>query len=432
MNLREHLLALLKEPTSVRLRLELAKVLLKDGWLRAASDMILASVRASVRSGDFFSGLAMTRLYLTGDRQREALELLADRFCGRVEREGTPLPQSPIPTRRRHILQEPAIRLPSERYDLIRMAYVTGVDISMVPSLSTHETHDIPIFHELKREDFIAFSTYIEPLTLEAGDELIRQGEREQAFYLLSHGMAIVEQERADGQVIELATVEAPTYVGEMSLLTHVPHRATVYVTCESIAWRISSTQLAFLSEKHPQILEHLQEIIRKRYLENLLKVGLSEFTADLHQSIYQLFHVRVVQPGETLFREGDKPPGLFVVLHGEARVNRSEKESSYRDVGILGEGDIFGEYSLLTSLPTRISVEMPSGGLLLHLPVGEYAALREKIPDLERALQQLLAHRLGYLPELIDPLPDFAGQRESGWILPNHSDSEPRAEKPR
>ncbi len=432
MNLRESLLNVLKDPNSIQARFALARTMIADGWLRAAQDMILASVRAAARVGDFFSGLVMARLYLQGKAQDEALERLADRFCSKKDREQEPLLFPAKPIRRRTLVQDLEARLPSDRYALVRMAYATGVDISMVPRLPPDELPEVPIFHELQHTDFVTFAKHIEPLNLHAGSELIRQGEREQAFYLLSHGIAVVEQERPDGQVIELATVQAPTYVGEMSLLTDVPHRATVYVTCESIAWRIASEDLLFLAEKQPAILEMLQEIIRKRYLENLLKVGLSAFHLHDHESFHHLFQIRVAQPGEILFRQGDPPPGLFVILHGEAHVHKSPDALNYRELNILGEGDIVGEYSLLTSLPAQVTLSMPLGGLLLHLPVEDYESLRKQIPDLERALQHLLAQRLGHLPELIDPLPDFLGQRDSRWILPNTQDDAQRAGKHR
>jgi len=430
MNLRETLLGVLKEPTSIQARFALARALVADGWLRAAQDMILASVRASARVGDFFSGLAMARLYLQGKAQDEALERLAARFCRKADREQEPVLFPVMPVRRRTLVQDLEARLPSERYALVQKAYAIGVDISMVPRLPEHELPNVPIFHELQFADFVTFAKHIEPLSLHAGTELIRQGQCERAFYLLSHGTAVVEQERSDGQFVELATVEAPTYVGEMSLLTDIPHRATVYVTCESMAWRIASEDLLFLAEKQPAILEQLQEIIRKRYLENLLKVGLSAFQIRDHDTFHQLFRLRIAQPAEVLFCEGDPSPGLFVILHGEAHA-RSTQEG-YRGVDTLGEGDIVGEYSLLMGLPAQVTVSMPLGGLLLHLPVEDYASLRQQIPDLERALQSLLAQRLGHFPELIDPLDDFSSQRDSRWILPNAQSDAQRTGKSR
>ena len=56
----------------------------------------------------------------------------------------------------------------------------------------------------------------------------------------------------------------------------------------------------------------------------------------------------------------------------------------------------------------------------------------RQQIPDLERALQSLLAQRLGHFPELIDPLDDFSSQRDSRWILPNAQSDAQRTGKSR
>jgi CRP-like cAMP-binding protein len=54
------------------------------------------------------------------------------------------------------------------------------------------------------------------------------------------------------------------------------------------------------------------------------------------------------VQPGETIFREGDAAHDMFVVLEGEVEVLKLSRENREHRVAVLGPNDCFGEMSLV------------------------------------------------------------------------------------
>ena len=65
-------------------------------------------------------------------------------------------------------------------------------------------------------------------VTVEPATVVLREGDRGQGLLVLVEGSAeIVKQEAGHDDVI-ISTVEAPTVVGEMSLITERPHSATV------------------------------------------------------------------------------------------------------------------------------------------------------------------------------------------------------------
>jgi CRP-like cAMP-binding protein len=57
--------------------------------------------------------------------------------------------------------------------------------------------------------------------------------------------------------------------------------------------------------------------------------------------------NVRVFQPGAYLFKENDKPDGLYVLEEGRVKVVRDYKGKAYR-LGDLGPGDCVGEMALI------------------------------------------------------------------------------------
>lgn len=66
------------------------------------------------------------------------------------------------------------------------------------------------------------------PVTVEPGTVVLREGDRGQGLLVLLEGSAEIVKHDAGHDDVVISTVEAPTVVGEMSLITERPHSATV------------------------------------------------------------------------------------------------------------------------------------------------------------------------------------------------------------
>jgi CRP-like cAMP-binding protein len=66
------------------------------------------------------------------------------------------------------------------------------------------------------------------PVAVEPGTVVLREGDRGQGLLVLVEGAAEVVKVDPGGEDIVISTVEAPSVVGEMSLITERPHSATV------------------------------------------------------------------------------------------------------------------------------------------------------------------------------------------------------------
>ncbi len=66
------------------------------------------------------------------------------------------------------------------------------------------------------------------PTTVPAGSAVFREEDRAQGLFVLLEGSVEVVKEGGPGGVVVIATVEAPSVLGEMSLITDRPHSATV------------------------------------------------------------------------------------------------------------------------------------------------------------------------------------------------------------
>ena len=70
----------------------------------------------------------------------------------------------------------------------------------------------------------------------------------------------------------------------------------------------------------------------------------------------HSMFNFEILQPGQTVFREGDEGNCAYFIQSGEVEILRRH-EGQDRLLGRLGVGDYFGEVSLLTDQPRNATV---------------------------------------------------------------------------
>lgn len=92
--------------------------------------------------------------------------------------------------------------------------------------------------------------------------------------------------------------------------------------------------------------------------VDALREIGLfGALSDDVLEYLVKALPVIVVNPGESVFREGDQAREMFVVLDGECEVLKRGKRGIEARVALLGPGDWFGEMSILDVQPRSATV---------------------------------------------------------------------------
>jgi CRP/FNR family transcriptional regulator len=86
----------------------------------------------------------------------------------------------------------------------------------------------LPLFKDLTPEEKAELETLFEPASFEAGEVILEEDGREKYLYVLTSGVVEVHKEVFPGRLQHLATIEAPTVVGEIGLMTEPRAAATV------------------------------------------------------------------------------------------------------------------------------------------------------------------------------------------------------------
>ena len=92
----------------------------------------------------------------------------------------------------------------------------------------TPELGSVPIFKHLDAEERAELEELLELASFEAGQMIFDEGGPEERLYVITSGIVEVYKRVLPGRRQHLATVEAPTVVGEMGLLTEPRATASV------------------------------------------------------------------------------------------------------------------------------------------------------------------------------------------------------------
>jgi len=115
-------------------------------------------------------------------------------------------------------------------------------------------------FAHLPPDDAVGLARTLRPVNVQAGELVIREGERGDCFYLVRSGR--LEVRRAGRNVQELATGD---YFGEVALLVDGPRMATVRAREDSELLALRRPAFVEIIGAYPQLRAHVAEMVRLR-----------------------------------------------------------------------------------------------------------------------------------------------------------------------
>ncbi|WP_375773302.1 cyclic nucleotide-binding domain-containing protein [Archangium gephyra] len=111
--------------------------------------------------------------------------------------------------------------------------------------------------------------------------------------------------------------------------------------------------------------------------------------------SMMETLQPRVFQPGESIVEEGQPGSSMFAIVEGSVEVVRTLKSGRRRTVAFMGEGEFFGEMSLLAGTPRFATVRAFERTAVLELTREQLELLLQRHPSVEDVLQGFHRERL-------------------------------------
>lgn len=222
----------------------------------------------------------------------------------------------------------------------------------------------IPLFSSLDEQRLNRLIEGSQIIRFSPGQEIVRQGERGEALYVVVHGRVAV---RVDGVAEPVAHLGDGEFFGELALLSDQPRLASVEAVSEVELLAIGREIVWQLIDESPDVLGILLRFFRDRLIERLIQTSplFASFSGHESRELAERFHFLELKAGAELVREGQRAEGLFVILLG--RCNVITRAGGV--VATLGPGDLAGEISLLNHGPATASVVAASPLWALGLP---------------------------------------------------------------
>jgi CRP-like cAMP-binding protein len=218
-----------------------------------------------------------------------------------------------------------------------------------------------PLFSSLDAPRLRMLIERVRLMRLAPNETLFSQGEAGDSLYVIADGeVRVIVDDHEVGRLREGA------FFGEIALITSQPRSATIRAVTETTLLAIDREVISDLVEASPEVLRVLLRFMRDRLLATLIDTSplFAPYTGDERIALASKFRFLEVEAGSRIVNEGEKTPGLFILLAGRADVVLRGKK-----INELDGGDLFGELSLLTHGNAVATILAASRVYLLELP---------------------------------------------------------------
>ncbi len=228
------------------------------------------------------------------------------------------------------------------------------------------------------------------------GEVLCRQQQRDERSFIIVLGEVEVS-EFVNGEEVHLATLGQGELFGEIAALSGAPRVSNVTVSKPSVLLELSAALLQHLIDSQPAV----REAVMRRYRQRMTATALRAVPLFAHLDAQALDELETqatllgVPAGEVIVREGEPGQALYVMVEGMARVQQREA-GQLRSLALLGKGDYFGEWSLLTGAPRGATVLALTSVLVLSIEVEPFLDFVQRYPQVRERLDQVAHNRRG------------------------------------
>jgi CRP/FNR family transcriptional regulator, dissimilatory nitrate respiration regulator len=113
----------------------------------------------------------------------------------------------------------------------------------------------------------------------------------------------------------------------------------------------------------------------------------------------------RRVEKGQTIFLDGDKATGFYVILTGKVKIYKLAPEGKEQILHVFGAGEPFGEVPTFANAVFPAHAEAIEKTRLLFFPRESFIRQIRRDPDLAMGMLATLSRRLLHMTKLVESL---------------------------
>lgn len=260
----------------------------------------------------------------------------------------------------------------------------------------------IPLFSPLSPEELRRLCAELRLRTFRRGGDVVVEGERGSRFYVIVRGSASVLKENPDGTFRTVETLGVGDCFGEIALISRDMRRtATVRAREKVVVFELDKPAFETFIASTGRGRERITEMIR---IGKLLREteAFAFLTPRQTGALIPVLKTHELEPGDTVFCQGEQGDRIYLIREGTVEVRRMEKGTTVLRTR-LGKGRVVGEIALVRNTVRTATVVALDRVRLLSLDREELArVVRENVYTgigLETIVQSRLA---GLSPEVL------------------------------
>ncbi|MDH5408069.1 MAG: cyclic nucleotide-binding domain-containing protein [Gammaproteobacteria bacterium] len=231
--------------------------------------------------------------------------------------------------------------------------------------------------------------------SVSAGQIICRQHERASTLFIILLG----EVEVSEGEKkksINIARLGRGDVFGEVSALFRMARVSTVKAVKPTVLLELDGDVFEELIENNKQLLKAMIQRFGERIRETALRTVsfLRYLPVETFEHLKQETSLVSLLPGKIIVKEGEPGDAMYILIHGAARVSH-QIDGQQLNLALLGPGDYFGEWSVLTGAPRTATVTTLSQVQAIRIDREQLLNFIQKHPNVRDRIDQIAHNRL-------------------------------------
>ncbi len=212
---------------------------------------------------------------------------------------------------------------------------------------------NVPLLSSLTALQLREFLLDSEILTPAKNAAIFKKNDYTNTFFSIVEGSALVEIVSKDGTATQV-TLKAGQFFGEMGLISGRRRTATIVAGDNCVLIETPRRLMLKLLASVEAVRKTLDQVSLKRAVRQYLQAQISEDEVDF---LVEGAIIKKYAANETLFNEGDKADGLYMIRRGSVTVSRA---IAGKDVvmSYVAAGNYIGEMALMSDAPRSATVK--------------------------------------------------------------------------
>lgn len=209
-----------------------------------------------------------------------------------------------------------------------------------------------PFLDPLSNEQIGKLAGALDSCSFESDDYIIRQGDTGDCFYIIEEGQVKCTQLKSSGREVELLTLRAGDYFGEMALMLDEARHAN----CIAVG---KVKCLSLDRSKFDMLLGPVQDVLARRMRIRILQSVplLSRLPEAKLVRLAGVMRVQAFQDKAYIIRQGEEGSRFYIINEGEVKCTRTGADGKEEELIRLSPQEFFGERALITNEPRKANV---------------------------------------------------------------------------